>query len=91
MDKLKTGVKRQKNACLTSALFIGFCVIFWMPRCDTPTAQYEINIGLLIVKVVAVIPLYYSYQRKLAEVNKKIDFIKEELNDYFYKVVNNEK
>ena len=61
MDKLKTGVKRQKNACLTSALIIGFGVIFWMPRCDTPTAQYEINIELLIVKVVAVIPLYYSY------------------------------
>ena len=37
------------------------------------------------------IPLYDSYQKKLAEVNRKIDFIKDELNDYFYKVVNHEK
>lgn len=37
------------------------------------------------------IPLYDSYQKKLAEVNKKIDFIKDELNDYFYKVVNEKK
>ena len=35
------------------------------------------------------IPLYNSYQKKLSDVNKKIDFIKEELNDYFYNVVNN--
>lgn len=33
------------------------------------------------------IPLYDSYQKKLADVNRKIDFIKDELNDYFYKVV----
>lgn len=37
------------------------------------------------------IPLYDSYQKKLAEVNKKIDIIKDELNDYFYKVVNEKK
>lgn len=37
------------------------------------------------------IPLYDSYQKKLEEVNKKIDFVKEELNDYFYKVVNEDK
>ena len=37
------------------------------------------------------IPLYDSYQKKLSEVNKKIDIIKDELNDYFYKVVNEEK
>lgn len=37
------------------------------------------------------IPLYDSYQKKLAEVNRKIDFIKDELNDYFYKVVNEKK
>lgn len=37
------------------------------------------------------IPLYDSYQKKLAEVNKKLDFIKDELNDYFYKVVNEKK
>lgn len=34
------------------------------------------------------IPLYASYQRSLSEVNQKIDFIKDELNDYFYNVVN---
>ena len=34
------------------------------------------------------IPLYDSYQKKLTEVNNKIEFIKDELNDYFYKVVN---
>lgn len=37
------------------------------------------------------IPLYDSYQKKLAEVNRKIDIIKDELNDYFYKVVNEKK
>ena len=37
------------------------------------------------------IPLYDSYQKKLSEVNKKIDIIKDELNYYFYKVVNEEK
>ena len=37
------------------------------------------------------IPLYDSYQKKLAEVNRKIDFIKDELNDYFYKVINEKK
>ena len=37
------------------------------------------------------IPLYDGYQKKLAEVNRKIDFIKDELNDYFYKVVNEKK
>jgi len=36
------------------------------------------------------IPLYDSYQKKLAEVNNKINFIKDELNDYFYNVVNKE-
>ena len=34
------------------------------------------------------IPLYGSYQKKLSEVNQKIEIIKDELNDYFYKVVN---
>lgn len=34
------------------------------------------------------IPLYDSYQRKLDAVNKRIDIVKDELNDYFYKVVN---
>lgn len=34
------------------------------------------------------IPLYDSYQKKLAEVNRKIEFIKDELNNYFYNVVN---
>ena len=37
------------------------------------------------------IPLYDSYQKKLAEVNQKIEIIKDELNDYFYKVVNEKK
>lgn len=34
------------------------------------------------------IPLYVSYQNKLEEVNRKIKIIKDELNDYFYSVVN---
>ncbi|MBQ2909982.1 MAG: YlbF family regulator [Bacilli bacterium] len=37
------------------------------------------------------IPLYDSYQKKLAEVNQKIEIIKDELNDYFYNVVNEKK
>lgn len=35
------------------------------------------------------IPLYASYQAKLMEVNRKIDIIKDELNEYFNNVVNN--
>ncbi len=34
------------------------------------------------------IPLYDTYQKKLALVNEKIEVIKDELNDYFYRVVN---
>lgn len=34
------------------------------------------------------IPLYDSYQKQLTLVNQKIEIIKDELNDYFYKVVN---
>lgn len=37
------------------------------------------------------IPIYDSYQKKLAEVNQQIETIKDELNDYFYKVVNPKK
>lgn len=37
------------------------------------------------------IPLYDSYQKKLAEVNQKIEIIKDELNNYFYNVVNEKK
>ena len=37
------------------------------------------------------IPLYDSYQKKLVEVNQKIEFIKDELNNYFYTVVNPKK
>ena len=37
------------------------------------------------------IPLYDSYQKKLAEVNQSLGFIQDELNDYFYKVVNPKK
>lgn len=37
------------------------------------------------------IPLYISYQEKLADVNRKLEFIKDELNEYFYKVVNPKK
>lgn len=34
------------------------------------------------------IPIYVSYQNKVSEVNAKIEIVKEELNNYFYKVVN---
>lgn len=34
------------------------------------------------------IPLYVSYQKRLMEVNRKLDLIKDELNEYFYNVVN---
>lgn len=37
------------------------------------------------------IPIYDSYNKKLAEVNRQIETIKDELNDYFYKVVNPKK
>ena len=34
------------------------------------------------------IPIYVSYLRYLEEVNDMINFVKEELNDYFYKLLN---
>ena len=34
------------------------------------------------------IPIYVSYLRYLDEVNDMIDFVKEELNDYFNKLLN---
>ncbi|MDO5393551.1 MAG: YlbF family regulator [Mycoplasmatota bacterium] len=34
------------------------------------------------------IPLYDSYKKKLALVNQQIELIKDDLNDYFYRVVN---
>lgn len=37
------------------------------------------------------IPLYVEFEQAVAEVNKKIDFVKDELNNYFYTVVNPEK
>lgn len=42
----------------------------------------------ILEKKLESIPLYAYYQKSLAEVNQKIDFIKDELNDYFYSVVN---
>ena len=35
------------------------------------------------------IPIYVIYMQYLDKVNEKIDFVKDELNDYFYKVLNN--
>ena len=34
------------------------------------------------------IPIYNIYLTKLEEVNKKIDYVKDSLNDYFYKLFN---
>lgn len=34
------------------------------------------------------IPLFDSYQKNLAKVNDKIEFIKDEINNYFFEVVN---
>jgi cell fate (sporulation/competence/biofilm development) regulator YmcA (YheA/YmcA/DUF963 family) len=34
------------------------------------------------------IPIYDVYQRHLDEVNKMISYVKDELNDYFYKLLN---
>lgn len=35
------------------------------------------------------IPMYVIYMQYLEKVNEKIEFVKDELNDYFYKVLNN--
>lgn len=35
------------------------------------------------------IPIYVIYMQHLEEVNKMINYVKDELNDYFYKVLNN--
>ena len=35
------------------------------------------------------IPIYVIYMQYLDRVNEKIEFVKDELNDYFYKVLNN--
>ena len=34
------------------------------------------------------IPIYDIYQRHLDEVNKMINYVKDELNDYFYRLLN---
>lgn len=34
------------------------------------------------------IPIYDIYQRHLEEVNQMINYVKDEMNDYFYKVLN---
>lgn len=34
------------------------------------------------------IPIYNIYMEKLDRVNEMIDYVQDELNDYFYKVVN---
>ena len=36
------------------------------------------------------IPIYDIYQRHLDEVNRMISYVKDELNDYFYKLLNEE-
>lgn len=33
-------------------------------------------------------PLYYNYMSNLEKVNEMISFVNDELNDYFYKVIN---
>ena len=33
-------------------------------------------------------PLYYNYMNNLEVVNEMISFVNDELNDYFYKVIN---
>ena len=35
------------------------------------------------------IPIYVIYMQYLDKVNEKIEFVKDELNDYFYKILNN--
>ena len=34
------------------------------------------------------IPIYFTYKRHLDEVNRMINYIKDEMNDYFYKILN---
>ena len=34
------------------------------------------------------IPIYYEYNQKLELVNQKINYVTEEINDYFYKLMN---
>ena len=34
------------------------------------------------------IPIYYIYNENLKKVNEKIDFVKDSLNDYFYRLFN---
>lgn len=33
-------------------------------------------------------PLYYNYMNNLEKVNEMISFVNDELNDYFYKIIN---
>ena len=34
------------------------------------------------------IPIYFTYKRHLDEVNRMINYVKDEMNDYFYKLLN---
>ncbi|MBR2712070.1 MAG: YlbF family regulator [Bacilli bacterium] len=35
-------------------------------------------------------PLYYNYMNNLEKVNEMISFVNDELNDYFYRVINDD-
>lgn len=43
----------------------------------------------LLEKRLNEIPIYVIYMQHLEKVNEMINYVKDELNDYFYKVLNN--
>ena len=45
---------------------------------------------MLIVLPKPKIPLYSIYNQKLNVINEKISYVNDELNDYFYKLLNEE-
>jgi len=49
--------------------------------------KYQQQLNILHEKLNQ-IPIYLTYMKNLEEVNSMIDYVKDELNDYFYSVFN---
>ncbi len=54
-------------------------------RSNDPDVEKELN---TLENELNEIPIYYEYNQKLELVNQKINFVTEEINDYFYRLLN---
>ena len=54
-------------------------------RSNDPDIEIELN---KLENELNDIPIYYEYNKKLEIVNQKINYVTDEINDYFYKLMN---